>query len=63
MNNKGQAYEQYIAQQPVVPRPPRVEPEPWPSLSQVEITVIIIFAVAVIYAVYRIIRDIRKPPQ
>jgi hypothetical protein len=61
MDNK--AYEKYQAQQPVVPRPPRVEPEPMPALSQVEITVIIIFAVAVIYAVYRIIRDIRKPPQ
>jgi len=63
MNNKGQAYEQYIASQPVVPRPPRVEPEPMPSLSQVEITVIIIFAVAVLYAVYRIVRDHNKPPR
>jgi hypothetical protein len=61
MDNK--AYEQYKASQPVVPRPQRIEPEPQPALSQVEITVIIIFAVAVIYAVYRIIRDIRKPPQ
>ena len=60
MDNR--AYEQYKATQPVVPRPPRVEAEPLPTLSQVEITVIIIFAVAVIYTVYRIIRDIRKPP-
>ena len=63
MNNKGQAYEQYIASQPVVPRPPRVEPEPMPALSQVEITVIIVFALAVIYAVYCIVRDHNKPPR
>ena len=54
MDNK--AREQYLATQPVTPRPPRVEAEPWPELTQVEITVIIVFAVAVIYAVYRIIR-------
>jgi hypothetical protein len=58
MDNK--AYEQYKASQPVVPRPPRVEPEPLPALTTVEITVIIIFAVAVVYAVYRIVRDLRK---
>ena len=50
------AYEQYKATQPVVPRPPRVEPEPLPTLSQVEITVIIVFAVAVIYAIFRMFR-------
>jgi hypothetical protein len=61
MDNK--AYEKYTATQSVVPRPPRVEPEPQPALTTIEITVIIIFTVAVIYAVYRIIRDIHKPPQ
>ena len=55
MDNR--AYEQYKATQPVVPRPQRVEPEPLPTLTTVEITVIIIFAVAVVYAIYRIIKD------
>ena len=55
-----QAREQYLASQPVVPRPPRVEPEPWPDLTTVEITVIIVFAVAVIYAFVRIFH---KPPK
>ena len=54
MDNR--AYEQYKATQPVTPRPQRVEAEPWPTLSTVEITVIIVFAVAVIYAIFRIIR-------
>ena len=54
MDNK--AREQYLASQPVTPRPQRVEAEPWPTLSTVEITVIIVFAVAVIYAIFRIIR-------
>ena len=58
-----QAREQYLASQPVVPRPPRVEPEPWPELTQVEITVIIVFAVAVVYAVYCIFKDHIKPPK
>ena len=62
MNNKGQAYEQYIASQPVVPRPPRVEPEPWDGLNTVEIIVITVFVVAVIYAAYRIIQDLVKKP-
>ena len=61
MDNK--AREQYLASQPVVPRPQRIEPEPMPDLTHVEMTVIIIFAVAVVYAVYRIIRDLRKPPK
>ena len=61
MDNK--AYEQYIASQPVTPRPPRVEAEPWPELNTTEITVIIVFALAVIYAVYCIVRDLRKPPK
>ena len=51
-----QAREQYLASQPVVPRPPRVEAEPWPELTQVEITVIIVFAVAVVYAIFRMFR-------
>ena len=51
-----QAREQYLASQPVVPRPPRVEPEPWPELTQVEITVIIVFAIAVVYAIFRMFR-------
>jgi hypothetical protein len=55
MDNK--AYEKYQAQQPVVPRPERVEAQPLPELTTTEITVIIIFAVAVIYAIYRIIKD------
>ena len=52
MDNK--AYEQYKATQPVAPRPQRVEAEPLPALSTVEITVIAVFAVAVIYALVRI---------
>ena len=52
MDNR--AYEQYKATQPVTPRPERVEPEPLPNLTHVEITVIIVFAVAVIYALVRI---------
>ena len=55
MDNR--AYEQYKASQPVAPRPQRVEPEPLPTLTHVEITVIIVFAVAVVYAIYRIIKD------
>ena len=54
MDNK--AREQYLASQPVTPRPERVAAEPWPELTTVEITVVIVFAIAVIYAVYRIIR-------
>jgi hypothetical protein len=60
MDNK--AREQYLASQPVAPRPERVEAQPLPELTHTEITVIIIFTVAVIYAIYRVIRDIRKPP-
>jgi len=61
MDNK--AYEQYTATQPVTPRPPRVEAEPWAELTGVEITVIIVFALAVVYAVYCIVRDHNKPPK
>ena len=61
MDNK--AREQYLASQPVTPRPERVAAEPWPELTHVEITVILVFAVAVVYAVYRIVRDLRKPPK
>jgi len=59
MDNK--AYEQYKATQPVVPRPERVEPEPLPTLTGVEITVLLVFAALVVYAVWRVIRDILKP--
>ena len=54
MDNK--AREQYLASQPVTPRAERIQAEPWPELTGVEITVILVFAVAVIYAVYRMIR-------
>ena len=54
MDNR--AYEQYKATQPVTPRPERVAAEPLPDLTHVEITVIIIFAIAVVYAVYRMFR-------
>jgi hypothetical protein len=54
MDNK--AREQYLASQPVTPRPERVAAEPLPELTHVEITVIIVFAIAVIYAVYRMFR-------
>ena len=54
MDNK--AYEQYKASQPVVPRPERVEAEPMPALTHTEITVIIVFAILVVYALYRIFR-------
>ena len=58
MDNK--AREQYLASQPVVPRPERVEAEPLPELTTTEITVVIVFVAAVIYAIYRIVRDLRK---
>jgi len=61
MDNR--AYEQYKATQPVAPRPQRVEAEPLPALSTVEITFIIVCVTAVVYAVWRIIRDINKPPK
>ena len=54
MDNK--AREQYLATQPVTPRPERVAAEPLPELTHVEITIIIVFAVAVIYAFFRIFR-------
>ena len=55
MDNK--AREQYLASQPVTPRPERVAAEPLPDLSTVEITVITVFAVQVAYALYRIFRS------
>ena len=61
MDNK--AREQYLASQPVTPRAERVAAEPLPDLTTTEITVIIVFAVAVVYAIWRIIRDINKPPK
>jgi hypothetical protein len=54
MDNK--AREQYLASQPVTPRSERIQAEPLPDLTTIEITVIIVFAVAVVYAVYRMIR-------
>ena len=54
MDNR--AYEQYKATQPVTPRAERVQAEPWPELTHVEITVIIVFAVAVVYAFVRMFR-------
>ena len=54
MDNR--AYEQYKATQPVTPRAERVQAQPWPELTHVEITVIIVFAVAVIYAFVRMFR-------
>ena len=54
MDNK--AREQYLASQPVTPRVERIQAEPLPDLTTIEITVIIVFAVAVVYAVYRIFR-------
>ena len=61
MDNK--AREQYLASQPVVPRPERVEPEPWDGLNTVEITVLVIIGAMVIYAIYHIFKDFRKPPK
>jgi hypothetical protein len=59
MDNR--AYEQYKATQPVAPRPERVESEPLPTLTGVEITVITVFVILVVYAVWRVIKDILKP--
>ena len=55
MDNK--AREQYLASQPVAPRPERVEAQPLPTLTHTEITVITVFAVLVAYALYRIFRS------
>jgi hypothetical protein len=55
MDNK--AYEQYKATQPVAPRPERVEAAPLPELTTTEIAVIVIFAILVAYALYRIFRS------
>ena len=54
MDNR--AYEQYKASQPVTPRAERVQAEPLPDLNTVEITVILVFVFAVVYAIFRIIR-------
>ena len=61
MDNR--AYEQYKASQPVTPRAERVQAEPLPDLTTVEITVVIVFAVAVVYALYRVFKDYIKPPK
>ena len=54
MDNR--AYEQYKATQPVTPRAERIQAEPLPELTHIEITIIIVFAVAVMYAFFRIFR-------
>ena len=61
MDNR--AYEQYKATQPVTPRAERIQADPLPELTTVEITVILVFVAMVVYAIYRIVRDIGKPPQ
>ena len=58
MDNR--AYEQYKATQPVEPRPQRIEPEPLPTLTGIEITAIAVIVTLAVYAVYHIIRDIVK---
>ena len=58
MDNR--AYEQYKAQQPVTPRAERIQDEPLPDLTTTEITFIIVCVTAVVYAIWRIIRDINK---
>ena len=58
MDNR--AYEQYKATQPVTPRAERVAAEPLPDLTTTEITFIIVCVTAVVYAIWRIIRDINK---
>jgi len=60
MDNK--AREQYLATQPVAPRAERVAQEPLPTLTHVEITVILVFVLLVVYAVWRIIQDVKKSP-
>ena len=58
MDNR--AYEQYKATQPVEPRPQRIEPEPLPTLTGIEITAIAVIATLAVYAVYRVIKDLVK---
>ena len=60
MDNR--AYEQYKATQPVEPRPQRIEPEPLPTLTGIEITAIAVIATLAVYAVYRVIKDLVKKP-
>lgn len=60
MDNK--AREQYLATQPVTPKPQRLEPEPLPTLTTIEITVIAVIASLAVYAVYRVIKDLVKKP-
>ena len=59
MDNK--AREQYLATQPVEPRPQRIEPEPLPTLTGIEITAITVIVTLAVYAVWRIIRNITRP--
>ncbi len=52
MDNR--AYEQYRATQPAEQMPQRIQAEPLPELTTVEITVISAFAILVGYALYRL---------
>ncbi len=52
MDNR--AYEQYRATQPAEQMPQRIQAEPLPELTTVEITVILAFAILVVYALYRL---------
>ena len=58
MDNR--AYEQYKATQPVESRPQRIEPEPLPTLTGIEITAIAVIVTLAVYAVYRVIKDLVK---
>ena len=60
MDNR--AYEQYKATQPVEPRPQRIEPEPLPTLTGIEITAIAVIGLLAVYAVYHMIKDLVKKP-
>ena len=59
MDNR--AYEQYKATQPVAPKPQRIEPEPLPDLTGIEITAITAIAVIVTLAVYALYHMIKDP--
>jgi hypothetical protein len=55
MDNR--AYEQYKATQPVAPKPQRIEPEPLPDLTGIEITAIAVIVTLAVYALYHMIKD------
>ena len=60
MDNR--AYEQYKATQPVAPKPQRIEPEPLPDLTGIEITAIAVIVTLAVYALYHMIKDPVKKP-